>query len=227
MLAPETLLDAAICVVTRDGFAAMTLDAVAKEAGVSKGGLTHHFATKDALITAMLDHFAQRLLRELDRVAADDPQVKGRRARAMMEVAFPRLNEAGLRPTTSRPTTSRPATNRSGTKSRGAAKKLSAVETSSEVRQLFVAAIAASVVNPELLQPLREHAGQIRERMLEQSSDGLWQVVTWLALDGLLLWQMLGLLPQGDPLEERMLRLLHKLSLTPPAAALEREVAHG
>lgn len=222
MLAPETLLDAAICVVTRDGFAAMTLDAVAKEAGVSKGGLTHHFATKDALITAMLDHFAQRLLRELDRVAADDPQVKGRRARAMMEVAFPRLNEAGLRPTTSRP-----ATNRSGTKSRGAAKKLSAVETSSEVRQLFVAAIAASVVNPELLQPLREHAGQIRERMLEQSSDGLWQVVTWLALDGLLLWQMLGLLPQGDPLEERMLRLLHKLSLRPPAAALEREVAHG
>lgn len=217
MLAPETLLDAAICVVTRDGFAAMTLDAVAKEAGVSKGGLTHHFATKDALITAMLDHFAQRLLRELDRVAADDPQVKGRRARAMMEVAFPRLNEAGLRP----------ATNRSGTKSRGAAKKLSAVETSSEVRQLFVAAIAASVVNPELLQPLREHAGQIRERMLEQSSDGLWQVVTWLALDGLLLWQMLGLLPQGDPLEERMLRLLHKLSLRPPAAALERKVAHG
>ena len=63
--------------------------------------------------------------------------------------------------------------------------------------------------------------------MVEQSADGLWQVVTWMALDGLLLWQMLGLLPMDDPLEERMLRLLYKLSSKPPAAALEREADHG
>ena len=226
MLAPETLLDAAIRVVTRDGFAAMTLDAVAKEAGVSKGGLTHHFATKDALITAMLDHFVQRLLRELDRVAADDPAVKGRRVRAMMDVAFPELRrDATGGATKSKRTASRASA--TGTKSRTGSKRLPTAAPASEVRQLLMAAIAASVVNPGLLEPLRQHATEMRTRMVEQSSDGLWQVVTWMALDGLLLWQMLGLLPTDDPLEERVLRLRYKLSSKPPAAALEREADHG
>ncbi len=228
MLAPETLLDAAIRVVTRDGFAAMTLEAVAKEAGVSKGGLTHHFATKDALITAMLDHFVQRLLRELDRVAADDPVVKGRRVRAMMDVAFPELRhdvsvsvgEAKRKRTTSRASAT-------GTKSRAGSKSSPIAAPASEVRQLLMAAIAASVVNPGLLEPLRQHATEMRTRMIEHSTDGLWQVVTWMALDGLLLWQMLGLLPKDDPLEERIVRLLYRLSSKPPAAALEREADHG
>ena len=37
------LLDAAVAVVRRDGAQALTLDAVAAEAGVSKGGLLYHF----------------------------------------------------------------------------------------------------------------------------------------------------------------------------------------
>ena len=37
------LLDAATAVVRRDGARALTLDAVAAEAGVSKGGLLYHF----------------------------------------------------------------------------------------------------------------------------------------------------------------------------------------
>lgn len=226
MLAPETLLDAAIRVVTRDGFAAMTLEAVAKEAGVSKGGLTHHFATKDALITAMLDHFVQRLLRELDRVAADDPVVKGRRVRAMMDVAFPELRStAAVGETKSKRTTSRASA--TGTKSRAGLKSSPVAAPASEVRQLLMAAIAASVVNPGLLEPLRQHATEMRTRMVEHSTDGLWQVVTWMALDGLLLWQMLGLLSKGDPLEERIVRLLYRLSSKPPAAALERGADHG
>lgn len=226
MLAPETLLDAAIRVVTRDGFAAMTLEAVAKEAGVSKGGLTHHFATKDALITAMLDHFVQRLLRELDRVAADDPVVKGRRVRAMMDVAFPELRStAAVGETKSKRTTSRASA--TGTKSRAGLKSSPVAAPASEVRQLLMAAIAASVVNPGLLEPLRQHATEMRTRMVEHSTDGLWQVVTWMALDGLLLWQMLGLLSKDDPLEERIVRLLYRLSSKPPAAALERGADHG
>lgn len=210
MLAPEALLDAAIQVVSRDGLGALTLDAVAKEAGVSKGGLTHHYATKDALVTAMLEHFAQRLMRELDRFAADDPELKGRRIRAMMKVAFPELRGDGS-------TAGRAGRTKSVVGKRGAN------GVSSEVQQLFFAAIAANVVNPDLLKPLRHHAGEMRERMLGQSPDGLWQVITWLALDGLMLWQMLGLLPKNDPLQSRMLRLLYTLSSEPPAAVLEQE----
>lgn len=48
------LLSAALTMLHSQGVAALTLDGVAKEAGVSKGGLLHHFPSKDALITAML-----------------------------------------------------------------------------------------------------------------------------------------------------------------------------
>src|ERR1051325_79753 len=43
------MLDAAETVISRQGIADVTLEAVAAEAGMSKGGLLHHFPTKDAL----------------------------------------------------------------------------------------------------------------------------------------------------------------------------------
>jgi AcrR family transcriptional regulator len=59
------LLDAAATVIKRDGATALTLDAVAAEAGVSKGGVLYHFATKraliDGLISRWLDDFAAQL----------------------------------------------------------------------------------------------------------------------------------------------------------------------
>jgi AcrR family transcriptional regulator len=62
----QRLLAAAQTVVRRDGPRALTLDAVAAEAGVSKGGLLYHFATKDALVDALiedwLDSFEARVL---------------------------------------------------------------------------------------------------------------------------------------------------------------------
>jgi AcrR family transcriptional regulator len=55
------LLDAASAVIRRDGPQALTLDAVAAEAGVSKGGLLYHFKSKrellDALVARWLDEF--------------------------------------------------------------------------------------------------------------------------------------------------------------------------
>jgi len=52
------ILDAAQRVVARDGAAHLTLDAVAKESGFSKGGLLYNFPSKEALIQGML----QRLI---------------------------------------------------------------------------------------------------------------------------------------------------------------------
>lgn len=207
MLANTDLLDAAIRVLMRQGMGALTLDAVAKEAGVSKGGLTHHFATKDALVSAMLEHFAQRLVRELDRFAADDPDLAGRRVRAMMKVAYPELRDPAVP---------------NGQRSSGDG--LSESHPASEAQQLFYAAIAASVVNPKLLEPLRHHASDLRDRMLQHTPDGLWQVVTWLALDGLMIWQMLGLMSRDEPLHSEILQLLFKLSSKPPAAVTNEEM---
>ncbi len=59
------LLEAAIVVIRRDGAQSLTLDAVAAEAGVSKGGVLYHFGSKRALIDGLLerwlDDFENRL----------------------------------------------------------------------------------------------------------------------------------------------------------------------
>jgi AcrR family transcriptional regulator len=64
------LLDAAAAVVRRDGAKALTLDAVAAEAGVSKGGLLYHFKTKRDLLDAMLEGWVEEFAAEI--AAADE-----------------------------------------------------------------------------------------------------------------------------------------------------------
>ncbi len=55
----ESLLRAASQVVIDKGVEALTLDAVAQQAGVSKGGLLYHFPNKDALMGGMVEHLVQ------------------------------------------------------------------------------------------------------------------------------------------------------------------------
>ena len=57
----DLILAAAANVVLTQGASKMTLEAVAKEAGVSKGGLLYHFPSKDALIEGMIEHMVQGL----------------------------------------------------------------------------------------------------------------------------------------------------------------------
>lgn len=52
----EAILEAASRVTRREGAIALTLDATAKEAGVSKGGLLYHFPSKEALVRGMLEY---------------------------------------------------------------------------------------------------------------------------------------------------------------------------
>ena len=65
----RSVLAAAAEIVAIEGAARLTLDAVAERVGLSKGGILHHFATKDSLITAMIDdvvaHFEIDLQRHL------------------------------------------------------------------------------------------------------------------------------------------------------------------
>ena len=59
------LLEAATRVTAREGALNLTLEAVAKEAGVSKGGLLYHFPSKDALVEGMLEHYLTRFEQHL------------------------------------------------------------------------------------------------------------------------------------------------------------------
>ena len=71
----DRLLDAAGTVVHRDGAQALTLDAVAKEAAVSKGGLLYHFKSKSDLVQAMVDRWLSQFGTEMGE--ADDAFVRG------------------------------------------------------------------------------------------------------------------------------------------------------
>ena len=62
----DRLLDAAGTVVMRDGAQALTLDAVAEEAEVSKGGLLYHFKSKNDLVSAMVDRWLAAFGREME-----------------------------------------------------------------------------------------------------------------------------------------------------------------
>ncbi|MCF1742020.1 TetR/AcrR family transcriptional regulator [Paradevosia shaoguanensis] len=53
----NAVLDAAEKVVSERGIGALTIDAVAKASGISKGGVQYAFGTKDDLIGAMIDRW--------------------------------------------------------------------------------------------------------------------------------------------------------------------------
>jgi AcrR family transcriptional regulator len=65
------LLDAAVAVVRRDGAQALTLEKVAHEAGVSKGGLLYHFNSKRQLLDGMVDRWLEDWQSQIDAEAGD------------------------------------------------------------------------------------------------------------------------------------------------------------
>jgi len=175
----DRLCESAIRIAARDGILAMTLDNVAKEAGVSKGGVMYHFRTKDELVQAMLRHFGERLEAMLTRKVADDPNPNHRWARAFVDCVFPAPEVTASSPS--------PA-------GEGLA------FTPEIIDQFLLATITATINAPALLEPLRQTAQRFRDRMLADSESGMDQLLTWLALDGLFLWQFVGLINRQDPL---------------------------
>jgi len=79
-----SVLDAAFRLAHRDGIASVTLEAVASEAGVSKGGLLYHFPSKDSLIRGMVDSLRLEFEDASRRAASRDPDSRGRAARAYL-----------------------------------------------------------------------------------------------------------------------------------------------
>ncbi|MEW9532656.1 TetR/AcrR family transcriptional regulator [Microbispora sp. NPDC049125] len=87
----DELLDAAECLLDDQGAHALTLAAVADRAGVSKGGLLYHFASKEALVKGMIE----RLIAEFDAlVAAQDESTY---TRAYLAATFEAVQSGRLR----------------------------------------------------------------------------------------------------------------------------------
>jgi AcrR family transcriptional regulator len=83
-LTRETLLHAATQVILEKGVEALTLDAVARQASVSKGGLLYHFPNKNALVVGLgeqlIQEFEAALQAEFDQ--DDAPGTPGQWVRA-------------------------------------------------------------------------------------------------------------------------------------------------
>jgi AcrR family transcriptional regulator len=80
----DRLLNAAEQVAARDGVANLTLEAVAREAGVSKGGLLYHFPSKSALISATVERLAIRCECDQECALKNDPCTPGAFTRAYL-----------------------------------------------------------------------------------------------------------------------------------------------
>ncbi len=82
------ILDAAESIVLARGVSALTLDAAAKFAGVSKGGLLYHFASKEALLRGLVDRIVGEIETDWDRSLAAAPPGPRRACRAALQWTF-------------------------------------------------------------------------------------------------------------------------------------------
>ncbi len=92
-LVRHQLLEVAARLCIENGLHALTLDAVAKEAGVSKGGLLHHFPSKQALLDALAQACLEELEGRIDEQLEKEKELtSGRFARAYLRATVDSLN---------------------------------------------------------------------------------------------------------------------------------------
>ncbi|MGJ8572076.1 MAG: TetR/AcrR family transcriptional regulator [Hoeflea sp.] len=80
------LLDSAAKLIVDHGLPTLTLENVAREAGVSKGGLLHHYNSKDALIGGLFDMVVDWFDSQVEEVIVLDETRPARFSRAYLQV---------------------------------------------------------------------------------------------------------------------------------------------
>ena len=196
----DKICEAAIRIASRDGLLAMTLENVAREAGITKGGVMYHFPSKDELIRGVLEYFSQQCEMMLMRRVIDDPEPRMRWARCMLDCLFPQS------PATSQPDDF----------------------DSTVLARFFIATLAGAVTSPGAMQPLRDLATRMRNRCLSDPRDGMEQLMVWLTIDGLLLWQFMGLIGPDDPMISKVAdtlrnRIASQMQLSSPVEEISGE----
>jgi AcrR family transcriptional regulator len=111
------MLDAAQALVLAEGAAQLTLDAVARRAGVSKGGLLYNFPSKEALVKAMLERLVTHNQNATAAITERLPDKPGRALKAYVMNSVraidddDRVSAALLAAVASDPALLKPATN--------------------------------------------------------------------------------------------------------------------
>lgn len=84
----KAILDAANRIVIEQGVERFTLEQVAAEAGISKGGLLYHFPSKEALIKGMINHYLERFTEDFSHAAEKEGESTGRWNRSYLTTTF-------------------------------------------------------------------------------------------------------------------------------------------
>ena len=85
----EAVLKAAARIIVRLGVGGFTIEAVAQEAGVTKGGVMHHFPSKESLIDGLIDQVTEMFNLRVQAELAAEPEGKpGRWLRAYIRTIF-------------------------------------------------------------------------------------------------------------------------------------------
>ena len=79
------IIESAIQFLFENDFSELTLDAVAKQAGISKGGLLYHFPNKEALIKGIAKSIFENVSHSLKEIANIDQNEKGKWSRAFIK----------------------------------------------------------------------------------------------------------------------------------------------
>lgn len=89
------LLQAASDIATDHGVQAVTLEAVAERAGVTKGALQYHFVNKQGLLDALFEQTLERFEDQMEtRLAADRKDARGAASRAYLHTTIDETSPA-------------------------------------------------------------------------------------------------------------------------------------
>ncbi|QBD78170.1 TetR/AcrR family transcriptional regulator [Ktedonosporobacter rubrisoli] len=78
----QHILETANRIVQQQGATQLTIEAVARAAGLSKGGVLYHFPSKDALIEAMINFHIDNFTHEFNNLVEQETPGAGRQLRA-------------------------------------------------------------------------------------------------------------------------------------------------
>lgn len=87
-LVRTTIVSATLDLLVDEGLQAITLDSVARQAGVSKGGLQHHFRSKAALIDGLFEFLCAEFETQFTELLAQEDNKPGKHARAYIRASF-------------------------------------------------------------------------------------------------------------------------------------------
>ncbi|PKO88092.1 MAG: TetR family transcriptional regulator [Betaproteobacteria bacterium HGW-Betaproteobacteria-12] len=95
-LDPERWVVAAIDVLAREGIAGLRVEVLAKRCGVTKGSFYWHFKDRQALLDAVLAHWKQGRIRDIEKTTAVSPGEERERLNYVIEVYGASRNRKGM-----------------------------------------------------------------------------------------------------------------------------------